>query len=92
MKESVLNAFEMIKSTYVSGGTLYCAGNGGSASDCEHIVGELLKSFKKKRMADEKTAKELLEYGEDGEYLLSKLEGSLPAVSLISKTAILTAF
>ena len=41
---------------------------------------------------DEKTARNLSNYGEDGEYLLSKLEGSLPAVSLISQTGILTAF
>ena len=92
IKESILNAFELIKSTYQNGGSLYCGGNGGSASDCEHIVGELLKSFKKHRAVDEKTASSLLNYGEDGEYLLSKLEGSLPTMSLISQTGILTAF
>ena len=55
-KESILNAFKLIKSTYQNGGSLYCGGNGGSSSDCEHIVGELLKSFKKHRAVDEKTA------------------------------------
>ena len=92
IKESVLHTFELIKTTYKNGGTLYCAGNGGSSSDCEHIVGELLKCFKKRREIDEQTAKELLELGEDGAYILSKLEGSLPAMSLISQTGILTAF
>ena len=92
IKENVLKAFEAIKLTYEQGGSLYCAGNGGSSSDCEHIVGELLKSFKKRRAVDEKTANNLLSYGEDGEYILSKLEGSLPATSLISQTGILTAF
>lgn len=92
VRENVLNAFEMLKSTYKNGGYLYCAGNGGSASDCEHIVGELLKSFKKRREIDGKTAKKLLNYGEEGEYLISKLEGALPAVSLISQTSVLTAF
>ena len=92
IKESILNAFELIKSTYQNGGSLYCGGNGGSSSDCEHIVGELLKSFKKYRAVDEKTASGLLSYGAEGEYLLSKLEGSLPAASLISQTGILTAF
>ena len=91
-KENVLKAFEAIKLTYEQGGSLYCAGNGGSSSDCEHIVGELLKSFKKRRAVDEKTANNLSSYGEDGEYILSKLEGSLPATSLISQTGILTAF
>lgn len=92
IKQNILNTFEIIKETYKNSGMLYCAGNGGSASDSEHIVGELLKSFKKHRAIDEMTTSNLLKYGEDGEYLLSKLEGSLPAVSLISQTSILTAF
>lgn len=91
-RESILRTFEMLYSTYKDGGTVFCAGNGGSASDCEHIVGELLKSFKKRRNVDEKTAKALLEQGEAGAYLLSNLEGSLPAVSLVSQTGVLTAF
>lgn len=92
VKDNILNVFELIKSTYENGGILYCAGNGGSSSDSEHIVGELLKSFKKKRLIDENTTSNLLGYGEEGKYLLNKLEGSLPAVSLISQTGILTAF
>ena len=92
VKKNVFHAFELIKTTYENGGTLYCAGNGGSASDSEHIVGELLKSFKKRRVVDETTTNNLLSYGEDGKYLLNKLEGSLPAVSLISQLGIMTAF
>lgn len=92
VKESVLHTFELIKMTYENDGTLYCAGNGGSASDSEHIVGELLKCFKKRRKVDEQTEKALSVFGEDGAYLLSKLEGSLPAMSLVSQTGILTAF
>ncbi len=92
IKENILNAFNIINSTYQNGGTLYCAGNGGSSTDSEHIVGELLKSFKKYRKVDEETTKKLLSQGDNGAYLLSKLEGSLPAVSLISQTGILTAF
>ena len=92
IKTNVLNMFEIVNETYQIGGTLYCAGNGGSSSDSEHIVGELLKSFKKERGVDENIASSLLNYGEDGAYLLSKLEGSLPAVSLISQTGIITAF
>ena len=92
IKTNVLNMFEIVNETYQNGGTLYCAGNGGSSADSEHIVGELLKSFKKERGVDENIASSLLNYGEDGAYLLSKLEGSLPAVSLISQTGIITAF
>ena len=91
-KENILSAFQAIKATYQGGGTLFCAGNGGSAADCEHIVGELLKCFKKRRDIDSKTAGNLLKNGEDGAFILSKLEGSLPAVSLVSQTGVLTAF
>ena len=92
VKNNILNAFNLIKLTFINGGVLYCAGNGGSSSDSEHIVGELLKSFKKRRNIDTKIQNNLLALGEDGEYLLSKLEGALPAVSLISQTGIMTAF
>lgn len=92
IQEHVLNMFQMLKETYLQGGTVFCGGNGGSASDCEHIVGELLKSFKKRREIDSGTAASLLAYGRQGEELSGKLEGSLPAVSLISQTGILTAF
>ena len=92
VKNNLNNTFEMLKTTYEQGGTLFCAGNGGSSSDSEHIVGELLKSFKKCRKIDNAVANNLLKNGIDGEYLLSKLEGSLPAISLISQTGIITAF
>ena len=91
-KENILQAFKIIKETYQKGGKLLIGGNGGSASDSEHIVGELLKSFKKPREIDEKVKENLLAMGEEGDYLVSKLEGALPAVSLISQTGILTAF
>ena len=74
IKENVKNAFSIMLDTYVNGGTLYICGNGGSAADSEHIVGELLKSFKKHRCVDEKTAKCLMSFGEQGKYLLDNLE------------------
>ena len=51
----VLNAYELLFNTYMGGGKVLCGGNGGSACDCEHIIGELLKSFKKCRAVDQKT-------------------------------------
>ncbi len=92
VRESVMEAFLQMQTTFSQGGTLFCAGNGGSAADSEHIVGELLKSFKKHRAVDETTAAYLKECGEAGEYLLCTLEGALPAVSLVSQTAVISAF
>lgn len=92
IKASIMNAYELLETTYRKGGALFLCGNGGSAADCEHIAGELLKSFKKHRAVDEETATNLAHYGEKGAYLLSKLEGALSATSLISQTGVLTAF
>lgn len=91
-RQEVLNAYEILQETYANGGKLLCCGNGGSSADSEHIVGELLKTFKKKRTIKKEVVDELTLYGEDGAYLLFHLEGSLPAISLVSQTGFLTAF
>lgn len=88
---SIMQAFCVLQNCYQGGGKLLIGGNGGSAADSEHIVGELLKSFKKCRKIDESVQEKLMQ-SENGAYLVSKLEGSLPAVSLISQTGIITAF
>lgn len=91
-RAEIMGAYECALTTYLEKGTVFCCGNGGSSSDSEHIVGELLKSFKLRRAIDEDVAAALQAYGEDGEYLCEKLEGSLAAVSLISQTGVLTAY
>lgn len=72
------------------GGKLLVCGNGGSAADSEHTVGELMKSFRFKRPVD---ADFLVAYREaNGEEAPAWLEGALPAISLVSHTALSTAF
>ena len=85
-------AFEIAAESYRSGKKLLVCGNGGSAADSEHIVGELMKSFKKKRAIDGEVKTRLLALGEDGEKLAASLEGTLRAVSLASHPALSTAF
>ena len=46
-------AIEVMIDSYKNGGKLLVCGNGGSASDSAHIVGELVKGFLKKRPVDE---------------------------------------
>ncbi len=88
----IKNAFLILKTCFENGGRVFTCGNGGSSADSEHIVGELLKSFKKHRPIDKAVSKNLQAFGEDGAYLCEKLEGSLPAYSLNSQTGIMTAF
>ena len=85
-------AYDTLLATYRAGGKVLCCGNGGSASDSEHIVGELLKKFKKHRDIPADLKARLLAAGAEGAQLAEKLEGSLGAVSLLSMSGILTAF
>lgn len=89
---NIFEAFQMICKSYNNGGVLYVCGNGGSAADSEHIVGELMKSFKKKRPVDAKLKESLVQmFGENGKVLGDTLEGGLPAVSLCSHVSLKSA-
>jgi phosphoheptose isomerase len=91
-KNSIGEAAEMIINCYSSGGKLLVCGNGGSCSDSEHLVGELMKSFEFKRPIEKSIVKKLAEVSvERGIYLAQKLEGGLPSISLSSQTALTTA-
>lgn len=90
-KDSILKAYELIEECYRNGGKLLVCGNGGSAADSEHIVGELMKGFHLLRPLSEKQ-KILFENLEHGEYIASALQGGLPAISLVSHTGLMTAF
>lgn len=61
-----------------AGGKLLLCGNGGSAADCEHISGELLKGFLQKR--------------EPRENVPSVLQQGVAAIPLPSLSASLSAF
>ena len=72
MREQMLQAVMAMKSTYLRGGTILTCGNGGSAADSLHIVGELMKSFVAKRSIPSEVAKELAErFPEDAEFYLN---------------------
>ena len=81
-REELENAVELIVKTYEQKGKLLLCGNGGSSSDCEHIAGEMLKSFICKRTVTDQTIPEDLR---------TALQGSLPAIPLPSIMAAFTA-
>ena len=95
--ECVQADIEMVYKTmaecFENGGKVLIAGNGGSAADSEHIVGELMKGFAKKRPVDAEMTAALLAIDEArGAELAVKLQGGLPAIALNAHTALSTAF
>lgn len=95
-REDLVCAVDILCESFRSGNKLITCGNGGSASDSQHIVGELMKSFILSRSID-KFDKEFHNqlnktYPNDAEYLTKNLQCALPAISLIGETALTTAF
>lgn len=88
--QDVRLAIRLLISVFRQGGKLLVCGNGGSAADCEHVVGELMKSFRFKRSVDSAFVDCYREV--NAEDVPVWLEGSLPAISLVSQTAFSTAF
>lgn len=88
---AIERAFFGLLETFKKDNKLLLCGNGGSAADCEHIVGELMKSFKKSRaLSDEE--KETLSLFEHGKILGDVLEKGVKAISLTSHLSLSTAF
>ena len=83
---SIVGALDVLLAAFRGGGKVLVCGNGGSAADAEHICGELLKKFKKHRDVPADVAAKLRPE------LAAKLEGALPAISLVSMSGIITAF
>lgn len=88
----IKSAFEILRTCYRRGGKLLTCGNGGSAADAEHIVGELMKGYLLKRPVSEEVRLKLVSTSpQDGDYLARHLQGALPAISLVSQTSLLSA-
>lgn len=91
-KESIITAYDIMVATFMNNGKLLIAGNGGSAADADHIVGELMKNFCLNRGLDLEFKKNITFFGDDiSSVLLSGLNGVLPAISLTHHTALTTA-
>ncbi|MDD3346467.1 SIS domain-containing protein [Oscillibacter sp.] len=90
---SVMAAAEALLRCFSGGGQLLVCGNGGSASDSEHIVGELMKTFMLDRPLDETMCEKLrMAYPDHAENMIANLQRAVPAISLVSETALMTAY
>lgn len=83
---AIAQAHDLLLTCYQQGGKVLVCGNGGSAADAEHICGELLKKFRRPRALPAGVAAQLRPE------LAAKLEGSLPAISLVSMSGLVSAF
>jgi D-sedoheptulose 7-phosphate isomerase len=92
VKNDIKAAFDILAESFANGGKLLGAGNGGSCADAEHIVGELMKSFVKKRKLSGSLAEKLKKIdSEIADYLIPRLEPGLPAISLTGHASLNTA-
>ncbi len=91
LRADIAQAYGMLRETYDGHGKVLICGNGGSAADSEHIVGELMKGFKlPRRLTAAQTA--AFDGIDGGDYIAANLQRSLAAISLVSQTALMTAF
>ena len=92
-KENILKAYKTIVKCYQNKGKLLVAGNGGSAADAEHLVGELMKGFVEPRKISTDFSSKLRSVdSEMGQILGDKLQDVLPAIALVGHTALSTAY
>ena len=91
-REQIQTAFEIMREAYRADKKLLVCGNGGSASDSEHIVGELMKEFSIRRPLDQQMKTKLLEAGDEDGMLAQNLQGALPAITLTENGALSTAY
>lgn len=93
VEQDIIDAYLIMQESYEIGGKILVAGNGGSAADSEHIVGELMKGFKMPRKSKDDYAKKLIEADPElGRVLEENLQGALPAIALDGHLALSTAY
>lgn len=92
-KNEIIAAYKILEEAFSFDRKLLVAGNGGSASDSEHIVGELMKEFKLKRKIYSDQVDRLRQIDDEmGTVLAEHLQGALPAISLVGEPSLTTAF
>ncbi len=92
-RQQIFQAFLLLQRCFSQGGKVLVCGNGGSAADSEHIVGELMKGFLLKREIPRANIDKFkAAFPDEWQYFAGNLQGALPAISLVSQTAIATAF
>jgi len=84
-------AYDLLRETVIKGNRVYVCGNGGSAADCQHIVGEMMKGFLLKRKVSLKPAITEKLSPESKAYLIKHLQGAMPCHALTAESALISA-
>lgn len=92
-RQNIIAAYIILEESYANGGKLLVAGNGGSAADSEHIVGELMKGFENSRKLPQEYKNRLISVDQElGATLGENLQGALPAIALDGHSTLSTAY
>lgn len=84
---------EILKEVALNKNKILTCGNGGSSSDSDHIVGELMKSFVKERPLNEELKTSIAKISpENAEILNKNLQEAVSAINLSQHAALNTAF
>ena len=93
ISNEIADSYRILSECIRAGGKILTCGNGGSAADAEHIVGELMKGFHLKRHLGEPDREAFAKvYPNEADYLADNLQKAIPAVSLVSSVSLATAF
>ena len=91
-KQDIVNAYVILEESYRKGNKLLVAGNGGSAADALHIVGELMKAFVLPRKLNKQICDALDKNSQNAEYLKKNWQMALPAIALVGEVGLITAY
>lgn len=91
IKPDIEKAIDILTNAYKNNGKILICGNGGSASDSAHIVGELMKGFMNKRPLDKNLMEELNKQSDDS-MLGNKLQKGIPCIDLTAQSSLISAF
>lgn len=90
---AIEQAYHLLVAAFEQHQKLLICGNGGSAADSEHIVGELMKGFRSRRAIPSSMRERLIaDWPQEGAYIGEHLQGALPAIALSAHTALATAY
>lgn len=93
ISDSLISAIDILTNTIRNDGTILICGNGGSASDSDHIVAELMKGFVLKRTLNDELLNSLkLNYPNDFDFFKNNLQRGIKAISLVSHNALISAY